>query len=110
MHKEKKYYSTRFSAAVIQEAYDVFLSRLDPSKPVGTPDILGIWCGDEQWGFDPLEEWLAEYPDSHMFLFEHVAQGNRLRIEGYSTRETSGRQAGAGRGTGSLGLLLRGSP
>jgi hypothetical protein len=88
MKKRKYYYSTRFSVAIIKEAYDVFLSKLDSNKPIGNPQELTITNDDVQWSFDSLEEWLVEYPYARTFDFDYIVQGNRLIIMSSGTRNT----------------------
>lgn len=90
MEKSKYYYDTRFSARVIEEAHDLFLSKLDPKKESKIPQTLSITKGRETWKFDSREEFLAEYASSDSFHFDHIAQNNnRLIVSKYSTNSTT---------------------
>ncbi len=89
MQKRKHYYSTRFPASVLKEAYDMFLSHLDPRKDARSPQDLVVKIEDESWNFNFLNEFLAEYPKSNSFRFEHSAQGNRIIVEADSHDRSS---------------------
>lgn len=88
MEKSKYYYDTRFPARVIEEAHDLFLSKLDPKKEIKIPQTLSITKGRETWKFDSCEEFLAEYASSDSFYFDHIVQDNRLIVFQYSTNST----------------------
>lgn len=80
MEKIKIYSRTRFSVSVIEEAHNLFLSKLDTSQDVDSPSTLTTSIGNETWNFDTREEFLAEYPKADNFKFDHISQGNRLII------------------------------
>jgi len=80
MRKEKRYDNTRFPAWVIEEAHDVFLSHLDSNREIGKPVQLIVRVGSETWAFDSREEFLAIYPESDEYTFDHIAQGNRFFV------------------------------
>ena len=82
MQKNKTYPRTRFPSRVIEEAYDVFLSALDPKKKVKPPQSLDITRGSETWSFDSFDEFLAEYPKAQRFHFDHIAGDARLILWG----------------------------
>ena len=84
MEKSKYYYRTRFPARVIEEAHDLFLSKLDPKKEIKTPQTLSITKGEETWRFDSREEFLADYASSDLFQFNHDTLVNRLSVSQYS--------------------------
>ena len=85
MQKRKYYHNTRFPVNVVKKAHDVFLSKLDAEKEIDTPNQLEIILGDESWCFDTREEFLAKYSEADDFLFDHISQGNRLRVRPYGT-------------------------
>lgn len=89
MEKSKYYYDTRFPARVIEEAHDLFLSKLDPEKEIKTPQRLRITKGPETWLFDSREEFLAECVSSDRYCFDHIAQDNRLIVDQHSTNYVS---------------------
>ncbi len=81
MQKSKNYYSTRFPARVIEEAHDLFLSKLDQKQVIKAPGDLSVSIGEESWCFDSREEFLAEYPKANCYRLFHIAQSNILIIE-----------------------------
>ena len=52
MEKKKYYYNIKFSARVIEEAHDLFLSQIDTTKEISNPSAMDVTIGDEEWGFD----------------------------------------------------------
>lgn len=84
MEKTKYYYKTRFSADVLQEAPDLFLSKLAQDQPIGTPQSLRVTSGNETWNFDTREELLAECGAADSFRFDHIAPGSRLILDVWS--------------------------
>lgn len=84
MRKLKYYYKTRFSAEVIKDAHDLFLSKLDPNKDITEPNVLSISYGNETWDYDSQEEFFAEYHKAEEYYFDHIEQKNRLIIKGDS--------------------------
>jgi predicted nucleotide-binding protein len=80
MEKNKIYPRTRFPASVIEDAHNLFLSKLDTSEDVGHPSTLTTSIANETWNFDTKEEFLAEYPKAESYYFDHISQGNRLII------------------------------
>ena len=75
MEKNKYYHGTKFSARVIEEAYDSFLSQFDATKEIVNPDTMKITIGDEEWSFDTLQEFLSEYPkEDRCFLSLHIQE------------------------------------
>jgi hypothetical protein len=90
MKKRKYYYNTRFPAQVINEAHNLFLSRLDQDKEIDSPQFLYAEIGDEEWFFDTLEEFLTEYPKADVCSLRHDAQGKCLEIDGIHNRASVG--------------------
>jgi len=82
MEKSKKYFRTKFPARVIEEAHNLFLSKLDESKDVGVPNTMTVTIGNETWQLDTREEFFAEYPKANDYWFDHIAQESRLIIRG----------------------------
>jgi len=74
MEKNKYYYGTKFSARVIEEAHELFLSQLDATKKIGKPRNMRVSIGDEEWKFDTLQEFLSEYPKGNGCFFNHSIQ------------------------------------
>ena len=74
MEKNKCYYATKFSAQVIEEAYNLFLSQLDAIKEIGKPGKMSVRIGDEEWVLDTLQEFLSEYPKGNKCFFYHQIQ------------------------------------
>ena len=66
MYKEKKYHGARFPAKTVVEAYEVFRSSFHSKE---RPNRLSISYGSEEWNYDTLEEFLAEYPKAKSFIF-----------------------------------------
>jgi predicted nucleotide-binding protein len=73
---------------VIEEAHDLFLSKLDSEKGIKPPQNLLVTKGPETWQFDSREEFLAEYESSDSYRFDHIAQDNRLIVAQYSANST----------------------
>ena len=71
MEKNKYYYATKFSARVIEEAHNLFLSQIDTTKEIGKPSKMSVSIGDEEWVFDTLQEFLSEYPKGNRCFFYH---------------------------------------
>lgn len=74
MEKNKYYYATKFSAQVIEEAYNLFLSQLDTTKEIGKTSKMSVSIDDEEWTFDTLQEFLSEYPKGNRCFFYHQIQ------------------------------------
>ncbi len=74
MEKNKKYYATKFSAQVIEEAYNLFLSQLDTTKEIGKASKMSVSIDDEEWTFDTPQEFLSEYPKGNKCFFHHSIQ------------------------------------
>lgn len=69
MQKQKWYYNVKFSSAVIQAAYEVFLSYLGDHK--SKAQSFEITIGPESLDFDTLQECLAEYPKATTYKLQH---------------------------------------
>lgn len=80
MEKSKFYYNVKFSARVIEEAHDLFLSQLDTTKEISNPLSMEVTIGDEAWGFDARQEFLSEYPKGNGCLFSHRIQECLFRV------------------------------
>ena len=80
MEKRKYYYNVKFSARVIEEAHDLFLSQLDTTKKIDNPLSMGVTIGDEEWGFDTRQEFLSEYPKGNGCLFTQRTQEYTFRV------------------------------
>ena len=80
MEKNKYYHSTKFSARVIKEAHDLFLSQLDTTKKISNPYFMEVTIDDEEWGFDTLQEFLSEYPKGNSCYFSHQIQKCEFRV------------------------------
>lgn len=80
MEKSKYYYSVKFSAQVIEEAYDLFLSQLDATKEIDKPSSMSVSIGDEEWNFDTSQEFLSEYPKGNDCHFSHQIQECVFRV------------------------------
>ena len=85
MEKGKYYYDTRFRAKVLEEAHDIFLSKLDKKKQIKEPNGLSITKGSETWEFDSRAEFLAEVERADNYSFDHIAQDNRLILTQWSS-------------------------
>lgn len=83
MEKRKYYYNTRFPTNVIEEAHNLFLSKLDQGKEIDSPSDLSVTIGDESWCFNSRAEFLIKYPEAKHYSFDHIEQGNRLIISDY---------------------------
>lgn len=81
MEKIKYYYKTKFSADVLEEAHDLFLSKLDQSQEIVTPQTLKVTKGHETWNLDTREEFLTECRDADSFCFDHIIQNKRLILD-----------------------------
>jgi hypothetical protein len=62
MKKRKYYYNTFFAVNVVEEAYNLFLAKLNQDTDAGKPYEMIVSIGNESWSFDTREEFLAEYP------------------------------------------------
>jgi hypothetical protein len=82
MQKKKNYKEARFPAATIQEGYDLFLVKANPRER-DEPNRLEITIGDEDWEFDTLEEFLAEYPKSDAFCLDHIIGECRFIVQSH---------------------------
>lgn len=80
MEKKKSYHSVRFSARVIEEAHNLFLSHLDATKEIDNPNTMRITIGDEEWNFDNQQEFLSEYLKADEGMFSHRAQECKLLL------------------------------
>jgi hypothetical protein len=80
MTKSKYYSNTKFPTQVIEEAHQLFLSKVGWKESDGGPLGLRVSTGDESWEFDSVEEFLAEYPKANGYTFDHIAKGGRLFI------------------------------
>jgi len=80
MKKAKWYHRTKFSAKVVAQAHEVFLSKLDAKNDPGTPSTLQISYRSETWDYDSLQEFLAEYPKAEDYVLHHAAHRSKLWI------------------------------
>lgn len=80
MEKTKYYQNVKFSAQVIKEAHELFLSQLDATKKIGKPSSMIVEIGDESWNLDTRQEFLSEYPKASDCTFAHYAQECEFRI------------------------------
>jgi len=74
MKKSKYYYNVKFSARVIEEAHDLFLSQLDTTKEIRKPGTMQVTVGNEEWNFDTRQEFLSEYLKADDCMFSHSPQ------------------------------------
>jgi predicted nucleotide-binding protein len=81
MKKSKYYYKTRFSADVLEEAHDLFLSKLDQKHKIEIPQQLCVTKGQETWELDSREEFLTECRSADSFHFDHITQNKRLILD-----------------------------
>ena len=88
MEKIKSYYGTRFPVHVVEEAHNLFLSKLPSAKRAEPPNGLTVRAGDESWDLDTREEFLAECGRAEGFTLDHIDGNNRLRVHQY-TRSTA---------------------
>ena len=61
MEKSKYYHNVKFSARIIEEAHDLFLSQLDTTKEISNPTTMKVTTGNEEWNFDTRQEFLSGY-------------------------------------------------
>jgi predicted nucleotide-binding protein len=80
MNKSKYYYRTKFSMNVIEEAYDLFLSKLSKNKPRTAAQTLMIQRGNEEWKFDSFEEFLSEIQTAEAYRLDHIEDNSRIII------------------------------
>ena len=80
MKKMKSYYDTRFSAEVIEQADNVFLSKLEQNEMIITPQILSVTKGDETWELDNREEFITECRSADSYHLYHFAQDKGLSL------------------------------
>lgn len=80
MKKSKYYHNVKFSARVIEEAHDLFLSQLDTAKEIRMPITMEVTIGNEIWNFDTRQEFLSEYLKADDCMFSHSVQECGLRI------------------------------
>jgi len=84
MKKVKYYYKTRFSAKIIKDAHDLFLSKLGlRGKIKKKPSILTIKYANERWYYDSIEEFLAEFPKAESYSLSHCTLQGSLSILDY---------------------------
>jgi len=81
MRKTKYYYRTRFSAEVLEEAHNLFLSKLDQNQEVAKPHTLQVRKGDEEWNLDTSEEFLMQCRSADSFRLDHMTQGKRFYLD-----------------------------
>ena len=81
MKKSKYYYSTIFSARVIEEAHELFLSQLDVSKEIDKPHDMSVNIGDENWSYDSRQEFLSEYSKADSCWFDHIVPECRFILD-----------------------------
>ena len=86
MQKRKYYYKTFFTVNVVEEAHNLFLSKLDQEEEANVPNDMTVTIGHESWSFDTREEFLGDYPKADSFRFDHISQGNRIIVESYDTQ------------------------
>lgn len=89
MEKQKYYPRTVFDASVIRQAHEKFLQSLPKDSEPDSPDDLSVHIDTETWSYDSIEEFLADYPKSHWFRFDHMVLPNRLIVSGRPPGETS---------------------
>jgi hypothetical protein len=89
MIKSKYYYKTRFSADIFEEAHDLFLSKLDQTQDIKTPQTLRVTKRNESWDLDSREEFLTECRSADSFYFDHMAQNKRLLFNFYDFGTTN---------------------
>lgn len=81
MKKTKYYYNSRFPADVISQAHKLLLSKLDSKQGHIVTAIFSVSSGEETWGYDSIEEFLAEYPRSQeSFLANYFSGGPGIEI------------------------------
>ncbi|MBU4348568.1 nucleotide-binding protein [Patescibacteria group bacterium] len=80
MKKSKYYHNVKFSARVVEEAHDLFLSQLDTTKEIRKPTTMEVTIGNEIWNFDTRQEFLSEYLKADDCMFSHSVQECGLRI------------------------------
>lgn len=81
MKKTKCYYKTRFSADVLEEAHDLFLSKLDQKQESRTPQTLCVTKEREAWELDTREEFITQCRSADSFRFDHIVQNKRLILD-----------------------------
>jgi len=84
MEKSKYYHNVKFSAQVIEEAHDLFLSQLDSTKEIRNPTTMKVTTGNEEWNFDTRQEFLSGYLKADDCTFAHHEQECSLSIFLYS--------------------------
>jgi len=89
MEKNKRYHNTFFPSHVVKDAHDLFLSKLDQDKQIGSPQDMTVEIGNETWNFDSIDEFLAEYQNSSHYRLDHIEQDARLIVEGYGLKTIS---------------------
>ena len=84
MQKKNAYYRTRFFADVLEEAHNLFLSKLDQERQIEKPQTVSVTKGDETWELDNREEFLTECRSADSFYFDHIiiAEDKRLVLIG----------------------------
>lgn len=81
MRKSKYYHNVKFSARVIEEAHDLFLSQLDTNKEISELTAMEATIANEVWNFDTRQEFLSEYLKADDCMFSHNAQrGCEFRV------------------------------
>jgi len=71
MEKSKYYSNVKFSARVIEEAHDLFLSQLNTTKEIRNPTTMKVTIGNEEWNFDTRQEFLSGYLKADDCMFSH---------------------------------------
>ena len=65
---------------MIEQAHDLFLSKLEQNENIRTPDILSVSKGDETWELDNREEFITECRSADSYHFYHIAQDKGLNL------------------------------
>lgn len=78
MEKNKYFYGVKFAASTVREAHDRFWECL--GKPEKGSVVLEVTIGDESWGFDTLQEFLAECDRGRRYCYDYILDNARLRI------------------------------
>lgn len=84
MTKKKYYYKYKFSLNIIKDAHVQFLSILDKTKTICSPQELTVSKGLETWNYDSFEEFVTAYKDADRYRFDHIVQDKRLIIDGHT--------------------------
>ena len=87
MEKKKYYHGTRFSAIVLAEAHDSFLSQVTDVRPVSYR--LVVTTGNETWRLDTVQEYLAEHDKGSFSYFCGHAESGELEVFHYEEGNAS---------------------